>query len=302
MWSVGVGRAISLDRPVVLAILNLTPDSFSDGGAYATVGAALEAAASFVASGAHALDIGGESTRPGSRRVDAAEQARRILPVVRAIRADRAFDGTAITVDTTLAAVARAALDAGADGINDVSGATEDPAMLPLAAERRAGLILMHRLAPPEQDSYSDRYMAEPDYSAHGGVTEAIRSFLERRATDALAAGVGRSSIALDPGLGFGKSVEQNLELIRRTAEISRAGFPVVSGLSRKSFVARAAGLGPRSEPATQRLEATIALSAAHRRLGASIFRVHDPGPVGRALAAADALLAASHPLRAPTA
>lgn len=261
-------RALPLDRPRVMAILNLTPDSFHDGGALLTIDAALAAAAHAINAGADLLDLGGESARPGAHRVSAERQIARVIPAIRAIRERHNIP---ISIDTTLSPVASAALDAGADIINDVSAATEDPAMLALAARTRAGLILMHRLAPPDRDSYSDRYTTPPAYT---DVVHDVRAFLEARAAAAIAAGIPRESIVLDPGLGFGKTVEQNLELIRRTPEFAAAGFPILSALSRKSFVGRAAGLAD-STPA-QRLAPTLALSLAHRAAGASLFRVHD--------------------------
>lgn len=261
-------RALTLDRPRVMAILNLTPDSFYDGGSLPTIDTALAAATHAVNAGADLLDVGGESTRPGAQRINVEDQIARVIPAIRAIRGRLNIP---ISIDTTLSAVASAAIDAGADIINDVSAGTEDPAMLPLAARTRAGLILMHRLAPPGSDSYSDRYTAPPTYT---DVVLEVRTFLEARAAAAIAAGTPRESIVLDPGLGFGKTVEQNLDLIRRTPELAATGFPVLSALSRKSFVGRAAGLAE-STPA-QRLAPTLALSLAHRAAGAAIFRVHD--------------------------
>lgn len=258
-----------------MAILNLTPDSFSDGGSYPTVAAAVGRAARAVEEGAELLDLGGESTRPGAQAVDAAEQVRRVLPVLRAIRADRGFDGVGITVDTTLAAVAAEALDAGADGINDVSAGLGDPEMLDLVARRGAGVILMHRLRPPVADSYSDRYEQPPVYP--DGVVMEVRRFLEARRRAAEEAGVAPEAIAADPGLGFGKTVEQNLELLAAGVAAVPAGCPLVSGISRKSFTARAAGIPPEAPP-RERAGASAGLSAVHLAAGARIFRVHDVG------------------------
>lgn len=273
-----------------MAILNVTPDSFYDGGRLASPGAALDAAARAVEEGADILDVGGESTRPGAQRIDADEQIARIVPIIRAVRSAPSPLSTApISVDTTLAPVARAALDAGADAINDVSAGTEDPDLLPLAAERGAGLVLMHRLLPPDRDRYSDRYDRPPEYR---DVVADVRAFLAERVAAALAVGCDLRSILIDPGLGFGKTVEQNLELIRRTRELTvlplpggSARLPVLSALSRKSFVGRAAGMGE-SAPA-DRLAPTLALSAVHLSAGASIFRVHDVREHARALQAA---------------
>ncbi|MCH8509882.1 MAG: dihydropteroate synthase [Phycisphaerales bacterium] len=274
-------RGVHVDRPRLLTILNLTPDSFADGGRLPTPAHAAEAARRAADAGADALDMGAESTRPGAARVLADEQIRRLVPAIEAVRA--AGIDLPITADTTLAPVARAALDAGADAINDVAAGAEDHAILALAAERRCAIILMHRLAPPAADRYSDRYDAPPDYP--DGVVPAVRSFLEARAAAALAAGVPADRIVLDPGLGFGKSVDQNLELIRATPDLCRLGHPILSALSRKSFVGRA-GLGQDSDP-SQRLPATLALSVLHLHAGARLFRVHDTAEHRQALDAA---------------
>lgn len=286
-WQVSASKAIALDRPRVMAVLNITPDSFFDGGVLTDPGSAAAAAARAVAEGADVLDLGGESTRPGAARVPAGEQIARVVPALGALRRAAGAAGTvAVTIDTTLSEVARAALDAGADAINDVSGGTEDPGMLDLAAGRRAGIVLMHRLVPPARDSYSDRYESPPRY---GDVVREVRAFLEGRARDAVARGVAREAIVVDPGLGFGKSVEQNLELIRRTPELVSLGFPVLSAGSRKSFVGRI-GLGRDSSP-RERLIPSLAISVVHWLAGAAIFRVHDVGPQGEALRAAAAAM-----------
>jgi dihydropteroate synthase len=252
-----------------MAILNATPDSFYVGSR----GPTLETAVAAIEAGAAVLDVGAESTRPGAEPVSAEEQIRRAVPLIRAIRGR---DGrVAITIDTTSADVAAAALDAGADAINDVSAGRDDPGMLAMAAKRRCGIVLMHRLAAPRRDKYSDQYVGgEPEY---GDVVTEVREFLRERAEATLAAGVVREGIVVDPGLGFGKTVEQNMELIRRTNEIVALGYPVLSGLSRKSFVGRVS-LGRDSTP-EERLHGTLALSAAHLRSGATILRVHDVAP-----------------------
>ncbi len=271
-----------------MAILNVTPDSFSDGGTLATPRLAAEAARRAIDEGADLLDIGGESTRPGAQRVPADDQIHRTVPAIRAIR-DAGIDAP-ITIDTTRARTAAAALDAGADAVNDVSGATEDPGMLALVAERRCGVVLMHRLRPPDEDSFSDQYERTPEYA---DVVEDVRAALAAMLDRAIDAGIPIESVVLDPGLGFGKSVEQNLALIRGTDRVASLGCPVLSGISRKSFVGRAA-LGRDSDP-TERLEGTIALSVQHLARGARVFRVHDPGPARRALDAAWALIGAGN-------
>lgn len=252
-----------------MAILNVTPDSFADGGWLAKPGSVLAAADRAIDDGADMLDVGGESTRPGAARVGAEEQIRRVAPAIRAIRA-RHRD-VPISVDTTLAKVANAALDAGADAVNDVSAGREDEEMLSLVASRGAGMVLMHRLAPPGSDSYSDRYEGEPAYQ---DVVAEVGKFLGSRMQDADRAGIARESIVLDPGLGFGKSVAQNIELIRGTHALGALGRPVLSALSRKSFVGRV-GLGRDSQPG-ERLASTLAMSVLHYQHGARLFRVHD--------------------------
>lgn len=283
-WRINPQRAIVLDRPFLMGILNATPDSFSDGGRYDRAEAALEHARRMVGEGADLLDIGGESTRPGAQRVGAEEQIRRVAPVIGAIRA--AGIGLPISVDTTLASVARAALEAGADIINDVSAASEDPEMLSLAASTGCGLILMHRERPPESDRYSDQYQRAP---VAGSVAGRVMESLDARLAAASARGVVGEAIVLDPGLGFGKDVGQNLELINATPRLLGLGRPVLSALSRKSFVGRVS-LGRDSEP-SERLEGTLALSVLHLRLGARVLRVHDVGAHRSAVDAAWALV-----------
>jgi dihydropteroate synthase len=287
-WLLANSRRLPLDRPRLVAILNVTPDSFHDGGRFASTETALAAAALAVEEGAAMLDIGGESTRPGADRVNPAEQIRRVVPLVLAIRAQPgALGRTPISVDTTLADVARSALDAGADAVNDVSAGTEDPELLDVVAASGAGVILMHRLRPPGDDAYSDRYESPP---IDGDVVSVVlRMFQDRALPAAREAGIADDRIVIDPGLGFGKTVPQNLELIRRTPELIGAfGLPVLSALSRKSFVGRV-GLARDSDPA-ERLPATLALSLEHRRAGAGLFRVHDVAAHAQAFAASAAL------------
>ena len=284
IWKLSSTRAVHADRPCLLAILNRTPDSFSDGGELDELDAVVRRARSAVDQGADMIDIGGESTRPGADRIDADEQIRRVVPAIQAIR-DAGID-TPITIDTTRRPVAEAALDAGADAINDVSAATEDAGMLQLAADRACGIILMHRLAPPGVDSYSDQYSEAPRYRE---VVTEVRGFLRNRAHKALVSGVDPRSIMLDPGLGFGKSVEQNLALIRSTGELCSLGHPVLSALSRKSFVGRIT-LDRDSDP-SERVEGSLGCSVAHLLAGARFFRVHDVAEHRRALDAAWAVL-----------
>ncbi|TVS07917.1 MAG: dihydropteroate synthase [Phycisphaerales bacterium] len=273
-WSLAHGRSLVLDRPRIVAILNTTPDSFHEASRTGSVAETVDRAHRFAQEGADMLDIGGESTRPGAERVPPAEQVRRVVPVIRAIRESSGpASGLPISVDTTLAEVAREAILAGADAINDVASGSEDDAVFALAAEHGAGLILMHRLRPPDADSYSDRYTQPPAYT---DVVAEVGAFLRQRALAALRAGVGPASIVIDPGLGFGKTVGQNFELIARTAELAAIGYPVMSAASRKSFVGAAASPGRETAPA-ERLAGSLAVSIEHARLGALLLRVHDP-------------------------
>ncbi len=280
-WTVGPDRVVSLEPFVLMGVVNMTPDSFSDGGRFATVDEALAHALQLVDEGAGILDVGGESTRPGAAPVAADEQIRRVVPLIARIRSR---SNVAISVDTTSAAVAHAALEAGADIVNDVSAGEDDPDMLPLVARRGAGVILMHRLVAPREDSYSDRYQREPVY---GDVVRAVGDHLLRRVDAAIGAGVARDAIALDPGLGFGKSVAQNFELLARTSELAALGYPVLVGASRKSFLGAASG---RSDP-EQRIIGSVVAAVAAFGGGARIVRAHDVGAHREALLVAQAVL-----------
>ncbi|MBX3390407.1 MAG: dihydropteroate synthase [Phycisphaeraceae bacterium] len=285
-WRLANSRIIDTNTPVLMAILNCTPDSFYGESRLHSIDSAVESARAAQRAGAAILDVGGESTRPGSAPVDAAEQIRRTIPVIRAIRAESELSSLAISIDTTLAEVARAALDAGADAINDVSGLRDDTdKMLELLAATQTGSILMHRRVPPARDSYSDQYKQAPEY---GDLVADVRTFFEQSLRTLTSRGLDPLSIVLDPGLGFGKSVEQNCELIRRTSEFESLARPILSGLSRKSFVGRLS-FGRDSDP-SERLEGTIALSVIHFLNGARIFRVHDVAACASALRAAAAL------------
>ncbi len=284
IWRLGHGRSLSLSAPRIIAIINITPDSFSDGGKFATFDDAMAAMRRAVEEGAAMLDIGGESTRPGAERVPADEQIRRVVPAI--IAARRAGIDVPISVDTTLAAVASAALDAGADAVNDVSAGIEDPAMLPLVAEHGCGVILMHRLRPPGADVYSDQHATAPAYKHAAGVVGEVCEFLSGRASAAIAAGVARDSIVIDPGLGFGKSVEQNFALIANISSIASIGFPVLSAASRKSFIGKAT-----AEPdPSRRVVGSVAVSVAHALAGVRLFRVHDVKEHAQALSIAMAM------------
>ena len=282
-WLLNANNSLTLDRPHILAILNVTPDSFSDGGELATVERAVSRAITALEAGASMLDIGGESTRPGAERVDAKEQIARVVPVIRAIRTTG--NNVPISVDTTLSEVARVALDAGASAVNDVSGGSEDPQMLKLIAERGCGVILMHRLRPPGEDRYSDQYKGDaPAYE--GGVVSAVRGALRSCAQRAIDAGIEPSKVVLDPGLGFGKTVGQNLELIRAASELEQIGYPILSAASRKSFVGTLSGV---QEP-RDRVVGSVAITLAQYQEGVRLFRVHDVEPHAQALRVAHAI------------
>ena len=276
-------RDLPLEPWLLMGVVNATPDSFSDGGAYRDAGAAAEAALALVEAGAAIIDVGGESTRPGAARVEAAEQIRRVVPVIEAIR--RRSD-VAISIDTTLADVAQAAIEAGAEIVNDVSAGEEDPGILRLAASRGCGLVLMHRLAAPPEDSFSDRYAKPPTY--HDVVGDVQAALLSRVAI-AEAAGVDPASIAIDPGLGFGKSVEQNFALVARLSELVSLGRPVLVGASRKSFIGAVTG---ESDP-VRRVAGSVVAAVAAWSAGARIIRTHDVAATRQGLEVAAAILRA---------
>jgi dihydropteroate synthase len=280
-WTASSDRVLSLEPFAIMGVVNITPDSFSDGGQFADQEDAARYALQLVDEGATVIDVGGESTRPGAARVSAEEQVRRVVPVIARIRAR---SNVAISVDTTLAEVAEAAIEAGADIVNDVSAGTEDSAMFRLAARTGAGLVLMHRLHAPGDDSYSDRYAQPP---AYGDVVRDVGNFLLARAEMAMAAGVARESIAIDPGLGFGKSVAQNYELLARTSELAALGFPVLVGASRKSFLGAVTG---RTDPEQRIIGSVVAAVAAYGG-GARVIRAHDVGAHREALLVAHAVL-----------
>jgi dihydropteroate synthase len=249
-----------------MGVVNVTPDSFSDGGRYADPQAAIAHARSLLAAGADLLDVGGESTRPGAARTPADEQIRRIRPVIEALA--REFGASClISVDTTRSLVARAALDAGATLVNDISAGTDDPAILPLAAERQAPIVLMHMQGQPAT------MQVNPSYR---NVVEDVAAHLRDRAAAAIDAGIARHRILLDPGIGFGKTVEHNLELLRRLGELTSLGHPLVLGTSRKGFLGKIAG---ETEP-RDRLFATAASVAWCVANGAAVVRVHDVEPM----------------------
>ena len=254
-------------RPLVMGVLNVTPDSFSDGGQFLPAAAAVGRAAAMVAEGADLIDVGAESTRPGSQRVDAAEQLRRLAPLMAALRGR--VDGTALSIDTTLAPVAEAALDEGFHLVNDISAGRDDPSMLRLAARRRCPVVLMHMQGTPAT------MQLNPTYS---DVTSEVTAFLRGRLGVAEAAGVDAAKVLLDPGIGFGKTADHNLELLRRIREMADfLGQPLVIGTSRKGFIAKVLG-----SPNTERRFGTAATVAWAVANGAAVVRVHDVGEMAQ--------------------
>ncbi|MFL5381877.1 MAG: dihydropteroate synthase [Longimicrobiaceae bacterium] len=271
------GRTLSLERPLVVGILNVTPDSFSDGGRWTDPATALEQARRMVDEGADLVDVGGESTRPGASPVGADEEMERVLPVLRAIRASL---GVPVSVDTRRAAVARAALEEGAEVINDVS-ALGDPEMAATIAASGAGLVLMHMRGTPE----TMQTLAE-----YGDVAEEVAAELAPALARAAQAGICAGRIVVDPGIGFAKTAEQNLELIARLEVLrERLGRPVLLGPSRKAFVGALLG----GVPAAERDAGTVGACVAGLARGARIFRVHQVRAARQALDVADAVFRA---------
>jgi dihydropteroate synthase len=260
----------------LMGIVNVTPDSFSDGGRFLESGAAIEHGRRLVGEGAAIIDVGGESTRPGAEPVSAEEELRRVQPVIEGL--DGAGTGAQISIDTTKASVARAALDAGASLVNDVSALRADGEMAGVVADSGAECCLMHMLGEPRTMQRDPRY---------DDVVEDVKAFLAERLEFAVRQGIGERRVLLDPGIGFGKTVAHNLELLRRLDELSELGRPIVIGTSRKSFLGRVAGEG--SDP--ERLAGTLASNVLALERGASVFRVHDVAPVREALAVAAATL-----------
>ena len=274
-WRIGSRTLDLTHRGLIMGIVNVTPDSFSDGGRFADPGRAVEHALAMVADGADILDIGGESTRPGAEPVGEAEELRRVLPVIRALRSQ---SQVLISIDTMKASVARAALDAGADIINDVTGLRGDAAMVRLAAERDCGLVAMHMIGDPQTMQTAPHY--------ENVVTE-VRAYLEERMRRLTASGIAPERIALDPGFGFGKTLEHNLSLLRHLPQLAIGDRPLLIGVSRKSMIGKVL----HSTDMADRHWPTIALTAYAREHGARILRVHDVKPNAQALRMIEAIL-----------
>jgi len=263
-----------------MGVLNVTPDSFSDGGLYADIETAVVRAAEMIEEGVDIIDIGGESTRPATFRdhspLSAEEELRRVIPVIE--RVARAYPAVPISIDTYKGDVAQAALDAGASIVNDISGLAADPAMIPLIAARGVPAIVMHLPGEPRNI---------PDHIAYDDVVGDIAAYLKRQTDQALAAGVPAENLIVDPGIGFGKDPDQNLTLIRRLRELTSLGFPILVGPSRKRFLGRATGA---TDPA-DRDHATTAAVAVCIVNGAAIIRVHNVRAGVHAARTVDAIL-----------
>ena len=269
-----VGSLISGHGPVLMGVLNVTPDSFSDGGEFLDPDKAVVRAVSLLDEGALIVDIGGESTRPGSEPVSPDEELRRVMPVLREILAIR--PEAIVSIDTYRASTAEVALDAGARIVNDVT-ALGDPRMAGVVAERGCSIVLMHMRGEPKSMQQDPRYE---------DVVREVRDFLARRTERALRAGVEEDNIVIDPGIGFGKTLEHNLTLLNRLDTLVELGFPVLIGASRKSFLGKIVGSGSPKD----RLFGTVATNVIAYEQGVSLFRVHDVRANKEALAIAAAI------------
>jgi dihydropteroate synthase len=275
VWAHRTGT-LDLSTPVIMGVLNTTPDSFSDGGRFIDPAAALDRAEELVSEGAAIIDVGGESTRPGADFVNEEEELARVLPVVRLLRSRLPVP---LSIDTRRASVARACLDAGGDIVNDIS-ALSDPEMAEVVAAAGAGLVLMHMQGEPRDMQVNPTY---------GDVVREVCDSLEEKLGAAVGWGIGREKIALDPGIGFGKTADHNLQLIANLDVLASVGQPVLLGVSRKSFLGKLIG-GARPE---DRAVATAAACVAGLFKGARIFRVHDVRVVREALQIAEAVRSA---------
>ncbi len=261
-----------MDTYTIMGVVNVTPDSFSDGGVFDDAQAAITHARRLAAEGAAIIDVGGESTRPGADPVPEQDELARVIGVIEGLA------GVQVSIDTMKARVAEAALDAGATYVNDVSAFRHDPEMAALVADRGVDCCLMHMLGEPRTMQQDPRY---------DDVVDDVRAFLEERLAAAVAAGIAEERVQLDPGIGFGKTLEHNLELLRRLDELAAIGRPIVVGTSRKSFLGRITG-----RDVTERVPATVATTVIAYERGARVFRVHDVAATADALAVAAATFA----------
>ena len=255
------GRQLPLSRPLVMGVLNVTPDSFSDGGKYQTFTSAYRRALQIQEEGADILDIGGESTRPGSTPIPATEEIKRIIPVIEAVSRELRIP---ISVDTNSAATARAAIDSGADIINDISALRFDDKMAEVAAGAKVPVVLMHMLGTTKDMQNNPAYV---------DCVKEIGEFFKQRIDFALSRGIDRSKIILDPGIGFGKRLSDNIAILTDLAEFKKFGLPILIGTSRKAFIGT---LSETDRPAADRIGGSIASMVAAVLNGANIVRVHD--------------------------
>lgn len=259
-------------KTFVMGVLNVTPDSFFDGGVYPHKQGAVECARQMVSDGADIIDVGGESTRPGSEPVSIDEELRRVIPVIEEIK----DLGIPISIDSYKPRVVKEAFNAGASMVNDING-LRTPGMIELAAELDATVVLMHMQGTPKSMQDKPRYQE---------VVNDIKSFFTQQTTKALDAGVKKENIILDPGIGFGKTLEHNLEILRRLSEFKTLGFPILIGPSRKSFIGEIIGLPPE-----ERLEGTLAALALSIMKGVDFIRVHDVKEAVRVARVCDAVM-----------
>src|ERR1051326_133725 len=259
-WKIGDQIIDLSQRGIIMGVLNVTPDSFSDGGEFFSPDKAVPRARQMIAEGAQIIDVGGESTRPGSESVSAGEELHRVIPIIEQLPGNMsAF----VSIDTSKSDVAEAAIRAGARIVNDVTGGRADQRMLPLVAEKKTALIIMHMQGEPRTMQIAPKY---------DDVVEEVAIFFRQQYERALECGVDPMAIAFDPGIGFGKTLEHNLALLRNLERLQLADRPVVIGASRKGFLGKVTGRGDTGE----RLASTIALTALMRLKGARVFRVHD--------------------------
>jgi dihydropteroate synthase len=287
LWKIA-GRVVDLSRHgMIMGVLNVTPDSFSDGGEFFVTEKAVEHGLKMMVDGARIIDVGGESTRPGAEAIAAKEELRRVIPVIQKLRAKIDLHSTPprfaqdqffISIDTSKAAVARAAIDAGASIVNDVTGGRGDTEMMPLVAKSQAAFIIMHMQGNPRTMQLEPRY---------DDVVSEVADFFRQQYARALECGVDPMAIAFDPGIGFGKTLEHNLELIGNLGALRVDERPLVVGVSRKSFLAKLIG----SSDMSDRLAPVVALTSLLRARGADVFRVHDVKENANALRVTEAIL-----------
>ena len=275
LWKIA-GRVVDLSlHGMIMGVLNVTPDSFSDGGKFFAAEKAVEHGLKMTVDGAHIIDVGGESTRPGAEAIAPEEELRRVIPVIEKLRAKIDIF---ISIDTSKAAVARAAIDAGASIVNDVTGGRGDTEMMPLVAKSQAAFIIMHMQGNPKTMQFEPRY---------DDVVSEVADFFRQQYARALECNVDPMAIAFDPGIGFGKTLEHNLELIGNLGALRVDERPLVVGVSRKSFLAKLIG----SSDMSDRLAPVVALTPLLRARGADVFRVHDVKENANALRVTEAIL-----------